>query len=118
MELQPRLFLDFSGVTSCLIIRDPDEYLQRVMRGIDQHFAFEREWEAATAPLMYCDDVDPTLSTPNLPIVPFTKHFRFAYQCEWRVVFAPAVELAKPPSHITLELGDLSDICSVEPLSD
>ena len=97
-----RLFGDFEA-DSCLIIRRPD-FMVRVAEEFNRAQA---GWECIAGNVDYYDPLNVKGSELG---VQFSKHFRFAYQQEFRMVWLPPDPrtLLEP---VVLEMGSLEDIC-------
>lgn len=111
MKYDCRLFDDFSRgskepYNACLVIRKPQWFIDRMRQ------CGERElpgWEFCESPVTYRDPHHP-IPHSSLVNVFFTKHFRYAYQREFRMAWIP------PSAHDKLEpvdfvLGPLVDHC-------
>jgi hypothetical protein len=99
-----RLFDDFSS-DSCLIVMDEKVFIERMMNAFS---TFRPRWSGAYRRVDYVDPVLPRA----LPDIFFAKHFRYAYQDEFRFVWIPKPPIAKlQPSFI--ELGPLTDCCEI-----
>jgi hypothetical protein len=98
----PRLFLDFDDADACLLITRPREFIEAVFA------EFERKLPAFTGldkPVRYIDPLNTSLRDLD---VFFCKHFRYAYQKEFRIVWLPK-KLCSDLDPVFLELGKLSD---------
>lgn len=109
MKYDYRLFDDFSregkqSYDACLVIPEPKRFIEQVRR------CGERElpgWEFAVSEVSYRDPHHPCSGIRD---VFFTKHFRYAYQREFRMAWIP------PRPHESLEpvefeLGSLEHYC-------
>jgi hypothetical protein len=115
-----RLFRDFrKSDFSCVAIGDVLEFTERLRRAIKKHNGLHAETRIQaliTSPVIYYDPfslVD--MSTPSE--VYFSKHFRFAYQEEFRLVVIPAHSRKLQP--FSLNIGAITDIAEFmfDPLS-
>ena len=99
-----RLFDDFRA-DSCLIVLDEDVFTRRMLNAFAE---FRPRWEGICRRVDYIDPILPR----SHPDVFFAKHFRYAYQDEFRFVWAPI-----PPKEnlqpIFVELGPLKDCCEL-----
>jgi hypothetical protein len=107
-----RLFADFQ-TDSCVAISDPTEFSARLRAAIANHNArnpASRIRALYDSPIIY---FDPFALTPpeTAGEVHFCKHFRFAYQTEFRFVLTPAKRDDLQPSFV--ELGSLDDIAEI-----
>jgi hypothetical protein len=111
-EYDYRLFLDFES-DSCVAIKNPAEFSKRLRRAISQHnkeFPASRIVQLNECPIIYVDPF--TLPPPEHAVeVQFCKHFRFAYQSEFRFVLTPAGERQLEP--FFLNLGTITDIAEI-----
>lgn len=103
MVLKPRLFGDFRGADAALVIRDPAQFFVRLDKAVSRlPFA----WEGILGGVKYFDP----LRTNFANVVPgYWKHFRFAYQAEWRYAWFPK-ESGHVLEPVFVELGSLKDI--------
>lgn len=99
--LDPRLFRQF-GYDACLLIPDPQAFLDRVTGGLSGELP---TYSVFAAPVIYIDPMNPPESEPN---VYFSKSFRYAYQKEVRVVAVPP-EDREDLNPVHLELGRLQE---------
>lgn len=100
-----RMFGDFKA-DACLIIKNPKRFLDR----ITEQFKFQLPDLNASGRAV--DYVDPLNSNGVAANAYFSKHFRYSYQKEFRVVWIPenpSFDL-KP---VFLNLGDLRDYCEI-----
>lgn len=100
-----RMFEDFEADT-CLLITKPKIFLRKVISG------FEREFPDAqhhNAQVKYYDPILDKLD--NFPPY-FSKHFKYYYQNEYRLIWLPCSDLSSAPlDHVSLKLGSLAE-CS------
>jgi hypothetical protein len=99
------LFGDFEA-DSCVIIHRPKEFIKLIQQEFDKQI---RGWKSKSSPVTY---VDPFHIESKLPDIFFSKHFRFSYQKEFRIVWLPPepVAILEP---IFLELGNISEYCEI-----
>lgn len=97
-----RLFDDFD-FHACVVIHQPREFMRR----LTEQFMFQ-------IPTAYCRQDVVSYIDPMRPVkefsVRFSKHFRYAYQNEFRIVFLPR-ERSQPFKSVFLSLGDISTFC-------
>ncbi len=105
-----RMFGDFEA-DCCLIIKDPDRFLQKL---VDQFDVQMPNYKVALNHVEYFDPLNVKSSNYN---VYFSKHFRFSYQQEFRVIWLPAEPTIKLEP-VFLDLGNLEDCCEILRLSD
>lgn len=111
-EYDYRLFLDFQA-DSCVAIKDPEQFSIRLRNAIARHnnehpaCRISRLYEC---PVIYADpfSLDPPETVAE---VHFCKHFRFAYQTEFRYVLTAADKHSLQP--FFLDLGSLEDIAEI-----
>jgi len=108
--LAPRLFLDFEA-DACLIIRDQQRFEAGLIEAVRTQLP---AWDCGRGPVSY---IDP-LNMRWAEVDPFTcKHFRYAYQREYRMVWLPpAIENNLQPIYVTV--AGLSEYCEFVPLLD
>jgi len=99
-----RLFDDF-GYDSCLVIREPQLFVERIRACMALAVP---GWDFCAAAVSYRDPCHPTPTDDVL----FSKHFRFTYQKEFRTVWeGPTRQGTLEP--IPLDLGSLIDYCDL-----
>jgi hypothetical protein len=104
-EYSYRLFPDFEA-DSCLIINKPKVFIERLVKGM---LAKLPDWPAFGTGVRY---IDPLNTTEEDLEIFFSKHFKFAYQKEYRVIWIPPTpQMAL--TYIDLELGSLKDCCDL-----
>lgn len=111
-EYDYRLFFDFQS-DSCVAIKDPAAFSIRLQNAIARHNdknPNSRIRVLYECPVIY---VDPFSLAPPETVaeVHFCKHFRFAYQTEFRYVLRAVDERQLQP--FFLELGSLEDIAEI-----
>jgi hypothetical protein len=99
-----RLFDDFKA-DACLIIKDLDRYCSLLR---DAMKAVLPEWSFFMDAVEYRDPYLPKRD----PNVYFTKHFRYCYQREFRMVWVCATPQEELP-HLHITLGELSSFCDL-----
>lgn len=106
MDWDPYLFDEFSGTDCCVVIKDPDEFGRRMERAAASQLP---GWYFHHCPIDYFDTHErrPRERIDNA----MSKEFRFAYQREYRFLFAGFGRSAA--GHIDLELGPLHDIAEL-----
>jgi hypothetical protein len=110
-ELEPRLFGDF-GYDSCLVIKDTLAFLNRFGKAADQRLGFKMGQTATSARY-----IDPVLTPYRQLPGPFAKHFRFAYQREFRIVIEPSKKTLEL-SDLKIHMGPLGDIAELLVIND
>jgi hypothetical protein len=103
MQYEYRLFEDF-GYDACAVIRDPNRFLRAFQAAGEKLFP---GWQFAYGPVVYRDPFHPIKEDDIL----YSKHFRYAYQCEFRVTWEHDPSLVGPLSPVFLEFGSQSDYC-------
>lgn len=100
---QHRLFDDFNA-DACLLIYDTEMFLDKFLNYLKTNYS---DWLLASGEVSYYDPCFPgSLS------IPFSKHFRFWYQSEFRITFKPRSP-AKKLNEIDIEMGSLSTCCEL-----
>jgi hypothetical protein len=104
-SIESRLFVDFHA-DACVIIRDRGEF-SRMLR----EASHEKLGEATMreAPAIY---VDPLLPTTSSIFVPFSKHFGYSYQDEYRFRWLPPKPIERV-EHVDVQLGSLKGIAEL-----
>jgi hypothetical protein len=103
-SVESRLFVDFEA-SACVIIRDREEFRQRLLRAGAAAFPGAR---ARDGNAVYIDPLQPRSARID---VPMSKHFKYAYQLEHRFIWeAPNTAPLVP---LDLELGSLKDIAEL-----
>jgi hypothetical protein len=101
--LVPRLFVDFDA-DACVIITNPEDFIRRLV------YAFEKQMPGWTAMRMPVNYIDPLHVRLNALDIFRQKHFRYAYQKEFRAIWLPPEPIAKLDP-IFVDVGRLSDSC-------
>ena len=102
-ELDHTLFEPFEA-NACLIIHDVDEFAARLENSAPPALA---SWHYYHNPIQYLDLREQDPNHVNSP--PISKDFLYAYQKEYRFLWAPGEE-ADLDEYLELELGSLEDI--------
>ncbi|MCY4645264.1 MAG: hypothetical protein OXE73_00030 [Gammaproteobacteria bacterium] len=102
---------------SCVIIHDIDEFVQRVDHGTrelfpPENFIFAHGWVTYFDPLGAIPITPPIPEGSEVPI-PFLKHFRHAYQDEYRYVWFPRAPKKDGLSLEKVWIGCLHDIAEI-----
>jgi hypothetical protein len=100
-----RIFDDFAPYDACLVIRDPGRFIDTIQQCSKTCLP---GFQFCSLPVTYRDPFFPTHDDD----VPFSKHFRYAYQHEFRIVWEPFTPMQKLPV-VNLELGPLTDYCDL-----
>ena len=107
-----RLFVDFQA-NSCVAISDPATFSMRLRNAIARHNIEQPDMRIGRlyeCPVIYIDPF--ALTRPETAAeVHFCKHFRFAYQTEFRFVLTAANDRHLQPFFV--ELGSLGDIAEI-----
>ena len=99
-----RLFDDFDA-DACLLIYDTEIFLDKFLNCLKTSYS---DWLLASGEVRYYDPFFPT----NSSSIPFSKHFRFWYQSEFRIVFKPKSPVKKL-EEIDIEIGSLANCCEL-----
>lgn len=98
-----RLFQDFK-VDSCLIIYDHADFVRRFHSAIARNHP---DWLFRDSAVAYVDPYNPG---PTSPVIPISKHLRFAYQQERRLVLQPPTSIPPALPDLDLTIGNCADI--------
>ena len=117
--LSPTLFSQFGNAyDACVLIHDMDEFVTRMDLGTKQCFPrteFRAPGIAGPPTLIPLGAIPPTpkpaKKTSAIPI-PFLKHFRHAYQKEYRFVWVPT-EPRRGFEKACISIGSLEDIAEI-----
>ncbi len=102
----PRLFVDFDNADGCLVIKDVAKFIKRFTE------SFYKNNDNFFGLLDNAKYVDPLFTTIQEYDLYFSKHFRYAYQREFRICFVPQKDI-KQLKTIELQLGCLNDCCEL-----
>ena len=97
--LSPRLFLDFDA-DACLIIKEPNNFINRILESFAKQCPY---WYGRPEIVEYVDPLKPSFKKVD---VFKTKHFRYAYQKEIRLVWLPS-NPQKELQHQEIEIGNI-----------
>lgn len=100
-----RAFDDFEA-DACLVVNDCGQFVERLTRAMAGRTGME------SAQVGSVDYLDPLTSKPNDVKPFFAKHFRYAYQEEFRMVWAPSAPVSKLEP-VLLELGSIKSISEI-----
>jgi hypothetical protein len=106
MDWDPHLFDDFLGTDCCVVIKSPDEFARRLERAAANLLP---GWYFHHCPIEYFDTHE-RRSKERIDNA-MSKDFRFAYQREYRFLFAGFGKVAA--GYVDLELGPLHDIAEL-----
>lgn len=101
-----RLFDDFPG-GSCLVVYDGKEFGRRLLPVLKQRFP---NWIVGGFPVSYIDPDDPG---SNPIVIPASKHLKYAYQNEERIICHPQTEFSQNLPPISVQIGSLEDIAEM-----
>ncbi len=109
LSFAPRLFLDFDA-DACLVIRKPSEFQEMILSIFESKM---QNWSGGGERVVY---IDP-LNWPTVDIDVFSsKHFRYAYQKEYRFIWLPP-HSEHDLDNIWIEVPDIIDYCCLLNLS-
>jgi len=109
LSFAPRLFLDFDS-DACLVIRKPREFEDIILSVFERKM---QDWSGVSRKVVY---IDP-LNCPMTDIDVFSsKHFRYAYQREYRFVWLPP-NPKQNLDHILIEVPNIEEYCYLVNLS-
>jgi hypothetical protein len=100
--VEPRLFVDF-GAEACVVIHNRDSFSERLRRAASEVLPSSKLMEGAA---LYVDPLRPNTSKV---FVPLAKHFRYAYQKEYRFAWLPRRGLGDLV-HVDLAIGAIDDV--------
>ena len=115
--LSPTLFAHFGeGYDACVLIHDMDEFVKRVDEHTKAHFP-PQDFVHAHGSVTYIDPLGAIQPVSDIPegtavTIPFLKHFRHAYQDEFRFVWMPK-EPTRNFEKVCVSIGSLEDIAEV-----
>ena len=99
-----RLFDDFDS-DACLLVHEPKGFVRKIVEACKQSHS---DWLFAEKMVCYYDP----LRLDRIDDISLSKHFRFWYQREYRIVLKPKDPVKKLVS-IKLRLGKVSDLCEL-----
>jgi hypothetical protein len=116
-EYEPRMYLDF-GADACLVCYDLPELGRRLNAGMAK--AMPTLPGMVGSEVLYCDPLVPDewfeeAFRKKLPLET-SKHFKYAYQWEYRFVWPTKVK--RLPTHLDIEIQPLHDICDLIGIGD
>ena len=103
--VEPRLFVDFNA-TACVIMKDTEAFARRLRSQTVSQFPNATYYDGNA---VY---IDPLLPSSAKIFIPLSKHFRYAYQEEFRFVRLPNERVEKL-THVDLKVGSLADIAEL-----
>lgn len=108
----PRLWFDFWGSDTCLVVRDSQVFLERLRAATDAQLP---DWNLLATDAVYIDPFVGTKDGP--PRVETAKDIRYAYQQEFRLIWTTSRRL-QDLAPTSLDLGPLHDCCELLHLRD
>jgi hypothetical protein len=103
-----RLFSDFN-YDACVIIKQPFEFEKILNAAFIKLFP---DWTLLKSRVAYIDPLNAKNPEDDSPF--FTKHFRYAYQYEFRFIWLPPIDKpVKSLNVLNLNLGSLKDIAEL-----
>lgn len=102
---QPRLFVDFDA-TACVVISNREEFIKRISTAMSKHKPGIKFRAGLT------EYVDPLLPNKGIIDVPISKHFKYTYQKEYRIIWEQK-ENHDTLGHIDLNIGCIADIAEL-----
>jgi hypothetical protein len=103
-----RLFLDFEK-NYCLLIHNREEFLRRVNEAMAGQLP---DWAAKSEEIEYYDPLMVNVAEVRMP---FSKHFRYAYQSEFRLAWIPPTA-RRAIDYMNIGVSPLKDIAELVPL--
>ena len=119
-SLSPTLFSHFGySYDSCVLIHDMDEFVRRVETGTRGRFCPDG-FVHGRGYVTYVDPLGAIQPIPDIPTgtkvtIPFLKHFKHAYQEEFRFVWVPR-EPRGDFRNVCLRIGSIEDIAELIPI--
>ncbi len=104
-KLSPRFFINYH-YDSCLVIKNPADFIKKLLTNVDERL---HGYLNLVGPVNY---VDPLFTRVDEVKIFFTKHFRYTYQQEFRLVWVPARNINKLQK-IDLEIENLASECEL-----
>lgn len=101
----PLLFAHF-GYAACLVIHQHEQFVERIITALEAQLP---GWVGALTPVSYIDPFNAKITEVDIYS---SKHFRYAYEREWRIVWLTA----KPVQTLSpklVEIGPLTDLCEL-----
>ena len=87
-SVEPRLFVDFNAL-ACVVVRNRSEFIRR-LKAVEGRFFPGARVHAGAA-----EYIDPCRPAGARIFLPMSKHFRYAYQQEFRIVWEPSTRQKK-----------------------
>ncbi|WP_144011896.1 hypothetical protein [Geobacter sulfurreducens] len=106
----PRLYLDFNA-DCCLVIKEPNKFADKV---VSQLKLKHPDWKGAFSQVYYLDPLNYGPKDVNMFL---SKHFRYAYQNEWRIIWHPRASVSKLEP-IFIEVGNCEADCELLKLDE
>lgn len=100
-----REFDDFEA-DCCLVVKKPRVFVDRLMKAGCQALP---GFESFADSVKY---IDPLLCDPSKIDITFAKHFKYAYQNEYRAIWSPKNPMSDLPTKF-IEIGDLNDVAEI-----
>jgi hypothetical protein len=102
----PRLYADFPGADSCLIIHDPESFGERIHRAAQRALP---NWAGIDAAVAY--------GVPSPLGAAFSKEKQLARQKEWLFAWRP-IQAMMSVNPVTIEIGNLESIAELRQSTD
>jgi hypothetical protein len=109
LSFAPRLFLDFDA-DACLVIRKPSEFEDLILSAFESKM---KDWSGVGRKVVY---IDPLNSLMKDIEVFSSKHFRYAYQKEYRFIWLPP-NPEQNLDHILIDVPNIEEYCYLVNLS-
>ena len=113
----PTLFSHFGReYDACVLIRDMNQFVTRVYEGTKSAFP-SSEFHHARGYVTYIDPLGAIEPVPDIPAakkvtIPFLKHFRHAYQEEFRFIWLPK-QPRRNFRNVCISIGSIDDIAEL-----
>lgn len=105
--LSPALLTDFDA-DACVVITKPERFFDRLLDGVMPHLPGPG-WTCGAARVQYVDPLNTRVSHVRVPLA---KHFRYAYQREWRLLWYPPNDVQDLDA-LHVEVGSMEDCCEL-----
>ena len=103
---EARLYEDFEA-DSCLVIKDVNRFINAVATAFFEQVS--KQWSCSAGLVKY---IDPLLCPIKNIDVFFSKHFRYWYQSEYRMIWLPP-KAEKEILPVFIKIGDMRNYCEL-----
>jgi hypothetical protein len=103
LSFTPRLFFDFDA-DACLVIQKPNDFQEMILSSFESKML---NWSGGGESVNYID----SLNCPMMDIDIFSsKHFRYSYQKEYRLIWLPP-EPKQKLDYVWIDVPDINEYC-------